>query len=620
MSEARQHHKRQQLRHVTGKSRKVISLNAIASWLATQLRGIVPFKLPLSTCGAPSINHGFLLMAAGFIVHLPPKREEGRVMRLSKCLAVRETGKTRKLSMSDFIRQVGIAKHFNSFIARTLASVFFFSSLAIVAAPLVSANTMTNGETRTISLYHNRTGESLTVTYVKNGKYVPSAMKQIDYLLRDWRRNEVINIDPRTIDLVWELHEDLGSKLPIKIVCGYRSGKTNALLRRIGRKVAEKSQHIRGKAIDFYFADVPTIRVRNSALARKFGGVGYYTGPAGFLHVDSGNIRQWGPRISDTQMAQIMNEGARTIGRHSRPGSESQLASVSVDLATSKTGGLPAVIQKRSAPVKPTAEVATLSEADQDLADLSADAAVGSIKPIGNIKPKPGSDPNVNDEQMAMLSDLTKAVSKEPRSRQVAHPNTPAKLDNKATYLSVAAGMPIPRPRLKPASIALQVAASSNADSKLVLVIAANAPPPSQVAQEPLDQKSLSTVVAEVDLRSQAKPNTKTSTTKSKGNFVTEVRNGTAIGAPLIKSVLASAGGSNINWWPLFFRDASALARRDGAPPLIGADDASTPLIASTHGASSDGVTVDQEPADGKGDLLVVNREGKGDLDLISAQ
>ena len=92
---------------------------------------------------------------------------------------------------------------------------------------------VSGGETRTISLRHIHTNENLTVTYMVNGRYVPSAMKKINYLLRDWRRNEVITIDPRTIDLVWELHADLGSKAPVNIVCGYRSAKTNSFLKKI---------------------------------------------------------------------------------------------------------------------------------------------------------------------------------------------------------------------------------------------------------------------------------------------------------------------------------------------------------------------------------------------------
>jgi len=170
------------------------------------------------------------------------------------------------------------------------ASVWF-------GVPHVSAG----GETRTISLYHVHTGESLTVTYKVDGRYIPSALERINRLLRDWRRNEVITIDPKTIDLVWELHADLGSQAPVHIICGYRSPRTNAFLRRIGRNVARNSQHMLGKAIDLYFPDVPTEKIRNSALVRQVGGVGYYRsagGPSGFLHVDSGHGRHWGPYIS----------------------------------------------------------------------------------------------------------------------------------------------------------------------------------------------------------------------------------------------------------------------------------------------------------------------------------
>ena len=140
------------------------------------------------------------------------------------------------------------------------------------------------GETRTLSLYHIHTKERLTITYMKDGKYIPSAMKKINYLMRDWRRNEVITISPRTIDLMWELHADLGSKRPVHIVSGYRSPKTIAFLKKIGRNVAKKSQHMVGHAIDLYFPDVPTIKIRNSALVRQVGGVGYYRsggGPTG---------------------------------------------------------------------------------------------------------------------------------------------------------------------------------------------------------------------------------------------------------------------------------------------------------------------------------------------------
>jgi uncharacterized protein YcbK (DUF882 family) len=171
------------------------------------------------------------------------------------------------------------------------------------------------GETRTMTLYSVNTKERLTTTYMVNGRHVPAELKKINHLLRDWRRNAVTKIDTETIDLMWELHADLGSRAPIHIISGYRSPETNAMLKNIGRNVATRSMHTQGKAIDLYFPDVPTERLRNSALVRDIGGVGYYprSGASGFVHVDSGRVRHW-PGIGSSQMAKIRRDFRKTVG------------------------------------------------------------------------------------------------------------------------------------------------------------------------------------------------------------------------------------------------------------------------------------------------------------------
>jgi len=209
-------------------------------------------------------------------------------------------------------RQPLIARYKKVLATTAVAAVMLAGMWTVLGSPAFSG-----GESRTLSLYHVHTRESLTITYMVKGKYIPSALKKINYLLRDWRRNEVIKIDPKTVDLMWELHADLGSQRPIHIISGYRSPRTNAFLKKIGRNVAAKSQHMVGKAIDIYFPDIPTEKIRNSALVREIGGVGYYRtsgGPTGFLHIDSGRVRQWGPPISSTQMAKIMRDYRKTVG------------------------------------------------------------------------------------------------------------------------------------------------------------------------------------------------------------------------------------------------------------------------------------------------------------------
>jgi len=165
------------------------------------------------------------------------------------------------------------------------------------------------GDTRTISFYHIHTKETLTVTYKRDGKYVPGALKKINWIMRDWRQNEETTMDPKTIDLLWEMHTELRSKKPIHIICGFRSEKTNNMLRRTVGGQAKRSYHIRGQAVDATFPDVSLKQMRYSALVREMGGVGYYPSSGiPFVHVDSGPVRAW-PRLPRRELALLFPNG-----------------------------------------------------------------------------------------------------------------------------------------------------------------------------------------------------------------------------------------------------------------------------------------------------------------------
>ncbi len=183
----------------------------------------------------------------------------------------------------------------------TLAAAVGLSADSMVAAPPAAD--------RTISFYHIHTQERLTVTYKKSGKFVPDALKQINWIMRDWRKNESIVIDPNTIDLAWEMHEELGSREPIHIICGYRSHGTNEMLRKTRGGQASQSQHMTGRAIDITFPDVPLKRMRYSALVRERGGVGYYpTSGIPFVHIDTSRVRSW-PRLPRQELALVFPSG-----------------------------------------------------------------------------------------------------------------------------------------------------------------------------------------------------------------------------------------------------------------------------------------------------------------------
>jgi uncharacterized protein YcbK (DUF882 family) len=184
-----------------------------------------------------------------------------------------------------------------------------FAALLLAIGCTSLQNATAEGDTRTITLHHMHTEEDLTITFKVNGRYDEEALKKIDYELRDWRRDETIHMDPRLIDLIWEVHRDVGSSEPIWVVCGYRSPETNAMLRQRSSGVAKFSQHTLGKAMDFYIPGVQLEQLRAVGLYLQRGGVGFYpTSGSPFVHLDTGNVRHW-PAVATDQMPRLMAEG-----------------------------------------------------------------------------------------------------------------------------------------------------------------------------------------------------------------------------------------------------------------------------------------------------------------------
>ena len=183
------------------------------------------------------------------------------------------------------------------------------AAAAFVVALVAGASGITADSQRTIRLYNIHTKETLTSTFKRNGKYVPAEMAKVNWILRDWRRNEATTMDPELIDLLWEIHSELGSQQPIHIISGYRSRNTNELLRKTVGGQASQSRHILGKAADVHFPDVAVKNIRYAALIKERGGVGYYpTSNIPFVHVDIDRVRAW-PRLPREELALLFPRG-----------------------------------------------------------------------------------------------------------------------------------------------------------------------------------------------------------------------------------------------------------------------------------------------------------------------
>jgi uncharacterized protein YcbK (DUF882 family) len=456
--------------------------------------------------------------------------------------------------MSLNCRENGQRPNLTTRLKKALASTALVAALAAGFWSSLGTQAMSSGETRTLSMKQIHTGETITVTYMVNGKYVPSAMKKINWFLRDWRRNEATTMDPRTIDLVWELHADLGSKKPVHIVSGFRSAKTNAFLKRSGRNVAKKSQHIQGKAMDIFFPDVPTIKMRNSALVRKVGGVGYYRssgGPTGFLHVDSGRVRHWGPGISSREMASIFRDYRKTVG------------------------------------------------ARKNKAGMVAVAGTDTMK-MGKDKAAPETAAAYDSEDMAELA--------ENAAQSPATPKDKPKLEEPAELVAEVAV--VPKPRAKP--IEILMAAAMN-----IKVEAASAPPEDSISEGDMPVADGIGMVIAANALADDEP----VVASGKGGMAASILDNTAGDVPMIRTVAAYDESNLANWPAVLTLSAAQELRLNGSPQPF-SESATAGILpgGSAQAASLTGMPQlnvapsQQEAATGKGDMLVVNREGKGNF------
>ncbi len=250
----------------------------------------------------------------------------------------------------------------------SLAALLLFG-----CAILQSANAA--GETRTISFFNTHTKENLTITYKVNGRYDSEALKKIDHFMRDWRQNKPTRMDPELIDLLWEVHRETGAREPISIVCGYRSPETNDMLRQRSRGVARASQHMLGKAIDFFIPGVSTDELRAAGMRAQRGGVGFY-GTSSFVHMDTGSVRHW-PRLPDAQVARILAKG--------------QLAShnASDDRSTRRVNVAEAQVTRSGTPSSPPSFFSKLFGGGDDAHESDAEATETAVQtPVAPAAPK----------------------------------------------------------------------------------------------------------------------------------------------------------------------------------------------------------------------------------------
>jgi len=173
-----------------------------------------------------------------------------------------------------------------------IANLAVLGGVLGLSRPAAALTSLQAEPSRSLSLFSIQTRERVDQVFWSQGRYLSSGLTRINHLLRDFRTNEVKDIDPELLQLLCRLADHLGTAPEYHVISGYRSEKTNAMLRKNSQNVARKSFHLLGQAVDIRMPGVALKDLHTAALDLKKGGVGYYPGPD-FVHVDVGPTRAW---------------------------------------------------------------------------------------------------------------------------------------------------------------------------------------------------------------------------------------------------------------------------------------------------------------------------------------
>ena len=143
---------------------------------------------------------------------------------------------------------------------------------------------------RRLRLTNSHTGETFEGTYRNDSGPIDRVMEELCIFLRDHHSGEKIPMDVAVIDFLADVLDAVG-ETSATILSAYRTAETNAMLARTTFGVAERSQHIYGRALDVTFGSKLDEAV-NAARAMQRGGVGWYP-HSRFIHIDTGPVRSW---------------------------------------------------------------------------------------------------------------------------------------------------------------------------------------------------------------------------------------------------------------------------------------------------------------------------------------
>lgn len=138
-----------------------------------------------------------------------------------------------------------------------------------------------------------------TLFNVHSGEAIPLSSDEPKFerfcqTLADRTTASTIELDARLLELLRQIAiRNPGARL--ELVSGYRSPKLNEMLRKKGHRVASRSRHTVGHAVDFRIIGLTPAKMKQEILKVGWdGGIGQYDKSTDlFVHADVGPKREW---------------------------------------------------------------------------------------------------------------------------------------------------------------------------------------------------------------------------------------------------------------------------------------------------------------------------------------
>ncbi|MBY3433251.1 DUF882 domain-containing protein [Rhizobium laguerreae] len=153
-----------------------------------------------------------------------------------------------------------------------------------------------------LRLFNPHTKEKYDIQLFQGSQWNAMGVLSCDWMMRDWRENQTVRCDRKLYAALYVIQRKYGISNPISVNSGFRSVKTNMMLR--GNSIeqnggvswetpAVNSQHCKARAVDFMVPGVQPREVAAFVESLGLGGTGNY--PT-FTHMDTASVRRWGPK------------------------------------------------------------------------------------------------------------------------------------------------------------------------------------------------------------------------------------------------------------------------------------------------------------------------------------